>query len=106
MSSVGRTLGDGLMVEIDHGGGVVSRYAHCQRGALVKEGDQVDAGTVIATVGSSGLATVLLPPTLIVVNGKPVDPLKYLLSAHDSSTTATGEHVSGGSDPRDQQPQH
>jgi murein DD-endopeptidase MepM/ murein hydrolase activator NlpD len=97
---VGRTFGDGLMVSLDHGGGVVTRYAHCQK-ALVKVGDEVVAGSVIATVGSSGLATGPHVHFEVVVNGKPVDPLAYLVSAHDSTA---GDRISGGGGP--DQPQH
>ncbi|HEU4565413.1 MAG TPA: M23 family metallopeptidase [Gemmatimonadaceae bacterium] len=73
---VGRQLAAGLVVEIDHGGGVVSRYMHC-RSAVVKEGQQVVAGTTIATVGSSGLSTGPHLHWEVRVNGRAVDPLKY-----------------------------
>jgi murein DD-endopeptidase MepM/ murein hydrolase activator NlpD len=82
---VGRRLGDGLMVELDHGAGVVTRYAHC-RTTLVQAGDQVTAGTVIATVGRSGLATGPHVHFEVIVRGHPVDPLKYLVSSHDPGT--------------------
>src|SRR3954471_22763071 len=54
--SVGWRLGYGLTVELQHTGEVVTLYAHCEK-ALVKVGDSVKAGQVIALVGSSGLAT-------------------------------------------------
>ena len=46
----------GNMVEVDHGNGLVTRYAHCSR-RLAKVGDVVMKGAVIAEVGSSGRAT-------------------------------------------------
>jgi murein DD-endopeptidase MepM/ murein hydrolase activator NlpD len=46
----------GLMVEIDHGRGVRTRYAHLQN-AFVKQGDQVAFRQKIATMGSSGRST-------------------------------------------------
>ena len=46
----------GNMVEIDHGNGLVTRYAHCSR-RLVKVGDVVMKGAAIGEVGSSGRAT-------------------------------------------------
>jgi murein DD-endopeptidase MepM/ murein hydrolase activator NlpD len=98
---VGRSFGDGLMVELDHGGNVLTRYAHCQK-ALVKVGDEVLAGAVIATVGSSGLATGPHVHFEVVVNGKPVDPLAYLLSAHEPNATGTAEKAAGGPDQNNQ----
>jgi len=46
----------GNMVEIDHGNGLVTRYAHCSR-LLAKVGDVVMKGAAIGEVGSSGRAT-------------------------------------------------
>jgi murein DD-endopeptidase MepM/ murein hydrolase activator NlpD len=77
---VGRKLGDGLMVELDHGAGVVSRYAHCSA-VKVKVGDFVSFGDVIALVGSSGLSTAAHVHFEVRVRGEPVDPLKYLIQA-------------------------
>lgn len=74
--SVGRHLGAGLVVEIDHGNGVVTRYLHC-RSALVRAGETVPEGSIIATVGSSGLATGPHLHFEVLVNDEPVDPLRY-----------------------------
>ncbi|HEY9225338.1 MAG TPA: M23 family metallopeptidase, partial [Gemmatimonadaceae bacterium] len=52
--AVGRRLGFGLMIEIAHTGGVVTRYAHCHL-ALVHAGDSVAVGQAIGAVGQSGL---------------------------------------------------
>lgn len=46
----------GNLVEIDHGGGYVTRYAHCTK-ILVSKGQQVKAGNTIALVGSTGHST-------------------------------------------------
>lgn len=46
----------GNMIEIDHGNGLVTRYAHCSR-LLAKVGDVVMKGAAIGEVGSSGRAT-------------------------------------------------
>lgn len=46
----------GLTVIIDHGNGVATLYAHCSR-VYVSEGEKVEAGQVIAEVGSTGLST-------------------------------------------------
>jgi murein DD-endopeptidase MepM/ murein hydrolase activator NlpD len=77
---VGRKLGDGLMVELDHGNGVTSRYAHCSA-IKVKVGDFVSFGDAIAAVGSSGLSTAPHVHFEVRVRGEPVDPLKYLITA-------------------------
>lgn len=77
---VGRKLGDGLMVELDHGNGVISRYAHCSA-VKVRIGDFVSFGDVIAAVGSSGLSTAAHVHFEVRVRGEPVDPLKYLITA-------------------------
>jgi murein DD-endopeptidase MepM/ murein hydrolase activator NlpD len=77
---VGRKLGDGLMVELDHGNGVTSRYAHCSA-VKVRVGDFVSFGDAIAAVGSSGLSTAPHVHFEVRVRGEPVDPLKYLITA-------------------------
>jgi len=46
----------GLTVIIDHGNGIATLYAHCSR-VYVSEGEKVEAGQVIAEVGSTGLST-------------------------------------------------
>jgi hypothetical protein len=76
----GRKLGNGLMVELDHGEGVTSRYAHCSS-LKVREGDFVSFGDVIAAVGSSGLSTAPHVHFEVRVRGNAVDPLKYLITA-------------------------
>lgn len=80
VSFVGRKLGDGLMVELDHGNGVTSRYAHCSS-VKVRVGDFVSFGDIIAAVGSSGLSTAPHVHFEVRVRGEPVDPLKYLITA-------------------------
>lgn len=46
----------GYMVDIDHGGGYMTRYAHCSE-IYVSVGEKVYQGKVIAAVGSTGVAT-------------------------------------------------
>ena len=48
--------GYGKLVEIDHGNGITSRFAHLSR-ILVKPGDKVGEGTIIGRVGSTGRST-------------------------------------------------
>jgi Membrane proteins related to metalloendopeptidases len=74
----GLDKGFGLTVEIDHGNGIRTRFAHCSKLA-VKAGQQVTRGQLIAAVGSTGLSTAPHLHYEIHVNGEPVDPLKYVL---------------------------
>jgi murein DD-endopeptidase MepM/ murein hydrolase activator NlpD len=53
---VGWAGGYGRLIELDHGAGWTSRYAHLHT-SLVRVGQWVGAGAVIATVGATGLAT-------------------------------------------------
>lgn len=70
--------GYGLTVEIDHGNGIRTRFAHCSR-LSVRKGQQVTRGEMIAAVGSTGLSTAPHLHYEIHVNGKPVNPLSYVL---------------------------
>jgi murein DD-endopeptidase MepM/ murein hydrolase activator NlpD len=68
----------GNVIEIDHGNGIVTRYAHCSR-LVVRRGQRVQRGDLIAAVGSTGLS---VGPHLhyeIHVNGTAVDPLTYVI---------------------------
>lgn len=73
----GPRLGYGELVEINHGNGYVTRYAH-NADNLVAVGDTVKRGHVIARVGRTGRAT---GPNLhfeVLRNGLPVNPLTYI----------------------------
>jgi murein DD-endopeptidase MepM/ murein hydrolase activator NlpD len=74
----GMERGFGLVVEIDHGNGIRTKFAHCSRIA-VRVGQQVTRNQLIAAVGSTGLSTAPHLHYEIHVNGKPVDPLTYVL---------------------------
>lgn len=71
--------GYGNTLEIDHGNGIVTRYAHCSK-IDVKNGQRVTRGQRIAAVGSTGLATGPHLHYEIHVNGKVVNPLTYVLA--------------------------
>ena len=74
----GKEKGYGNVVEIDHGNGIVTKYAHCSR-LLVRKGQKVTRGEVIAAVGNSGLSTGPHLHYEIHINGRVVDPLTYVL---------------------------
>lgn len=67
----------GRMVEIDHGLGIHTRYAHL-KAIEVKEGDLVDYRAVIGKLGSSGRSTGPHVHYEVRVDGKAVDPMKFL----------------------------
>jgi murein DD-endopeptidase MepM/ murein hydrolase activator NlpD len=69
--------GYGIMVEIDRGNGLVTRYAHLSR-ALVDEGQEVAPGAVLGKMGSSGRSTGPHLHYEVRVDGEPVDPERYL----------------------------
>jgi murein DD-endopeptidase MepM/ murein hydrolase activator NlpD len=69
--------GTGNTVKVDHGNGIVTLYGHCSK-ILVKEGQIVEKGEVIAKVGSSGRSTGPHLHLEVQIYGTPVDPLQYL----------------------------
>lgn len=75
---VGWENGYGLTVELDHGYGVTTRYAHQSRTA-VRVGQQVKRGDRIGFVGSTGLSTGPHLHYEVIVDGRPTDPLKYVM---------------------------
>ena len=68
----------GKIVIIDHGYGIVTRYAHLYK-AVKKKGDRVKRGELIAMVGSSGRTTGPHLHYEVHLNGVPVNPEKYIL---------------------------
>lgn len=69
--------GYGLMVEINHGNGRSTRYAHASA-ILVKEGDTVTKGQTIALVGSTGRSTGPHLHFEVLQDGHEVNPLAFL----------------------------
>jgi murein DD-endopeptidase MepM/ murein hydrolase activator NlpD len=67
----------GKMLEIDHGNGLVSRYAHCSS-LLVKEGDFVVRGQQVARVGTTGRSTGPHLHFEVRLNGVPQNPARFL----------------------------
>ncbi|MDE3054104.1 MAG: M23 family metallopeptidase [Gemmatimonadota bacterium] len=97
---VGRRLGYGLVVELDHGGGVTTLYAHCQK-TLVHKGDYVAKGAAIATVGSTGLSTAPHVHFEVIVNGRHVDPMQYLIAPGEPPDSGPGSSYAAGDHDRE-----
>ncbi|MDY0109132.1 MAG: M23 family metallopeptidase [Candidatus Krumholzibacteria bacterium] len=75
--------GLGRLVKIDHGGGVVTVYGHLQE-AKVAKGQRVTRGEVIALSGSSGRSTAPHLHYEVLVGGRAVNPLTYILDTYAS----------------------
>ncbi|MEO3387389.1 peptidoglycan DD-metalloendopeptidase family protein [Mesorhizobium sp. CAU 1741] len=69
--------GYGRMVEVDHGHGFTTRYAHMSR-ISVKKGQDVDTSTILGEVGTSGRSTGPHLHYEVRRDGKPIDPLGFL----------------------------
>ena len=73
----GERYGYGRMVEIDHGNGYVTRYAHNKENK-VEVGEIIEKGQILALMGSSGWSTGPHVHYEVLRNGKPVDPKRYI----------------------------
>lgn len=73
--------GYGNTVTLDHGYGIVTKFAHASK-LLVRAGQRVARGQRIALVGNTGLATAPHLHYEVHVNGRPVDPLRYVMPDH------------------------
>ena len=68
----------GNMVKLDHGYGIETVYGHLAK-SLVKEGQRVKRGDVVALVGSTGLSTGPHLHYMVKKNGQALDPTKFIL---------------------------
>jgi murein DD-endopeptidase MepM/ murein hydrolase activator NlpD len=73
----GERYGYGNLVEINHGNGYVTRYAHAKE-VLVAVGDVVKKADDIALMGSTGRSTGPHVHFEVLLQGKSVDPAKYI----------------------------
>jgi murein DD-endopeptidase MepM/ murein hydrolase activator NlpD len=69
--------GYGILVEIDHGDGITTRYGHLSK-VLVKEGQKVEQGDVIALSGNTGRSTGPHLHYEVRRNNRAVDPMRFL----------------------------
>ena len=81
VTETGWESGYGNTITIDHGYSITTKFAHTSK-ILVHEGQRVTRGQRIALVGNSGLATGPHLHYEVHVNGRPVDPLRYVLPEH------------------------
>lgn len=74
----GYMSGYGQMVEIDHGYGFTTLYGHASK-LLVRVGQEVRRGDLIAQVGSTGIATSAHVHYEVRLNGRAQNPMNYVL---------------------------
>jgi murein DD-endopeptidase MepM/ murein hydrolase activator NlpD len=85
----GARSGYGNLVEIDHGKGYMTRYAHNER-TLVSVGQTVTRGQPIALMGSTGHSTGPHVHFEVLRNGRQVNPLAFIEQAKSQSQWAAG----------------
>ncbi len=77
----GKRWGFGKIVEIAHGNGYVTRYAHNSR-ILVSVGDTVEKGFQIAEIGSTGRSTGPHVHFEVMKDGRPINPVKFIQASN------------------------
>ncbi|MFV0644816.1 MAG: M23 family metallopeptidase [Sphingomonadaceae bacterium] len=82
VSFAGRKSGYGKVIEISHGNGLMTRYAHLSRFS-VTEGQKIPAGSVIGGIGSTGRSTGPHLHFEVRINDRAVNPRPFLESAPD-----------------------
>ncbi|MEC3950639.1 M23 family metallopeptidase [Sphingobium sp. HWE2-09] len=82
ISYVGQRQGYGNVVEVDHGNGLMTRYAHLS-GFNARVGQKVARGDTIARMGSTGRSTGTHLHFEVRVNGQAVNPRRFLEAAQD-----------------------
>ena len=82
--SAGYNRGYGNMVEIDHGGGLTTRFAHLSK-ILAKKGQKVERGDTVGQTGSTGRSTGPHLHYEIRVNGRAIDPMTFIRAGEELS---------------------
>ncbi|HFD17097.1 MAG TPA: hypothetical protein ENJ38_12450 [Rhodospirillales bacterium] len=85
----GRHPAYGLMVEVDHGMGIVTRYAHLKK-LLVKKGDKVDFRQPVGVVGNTGRSTGPHLHYEIRIDGEPLDPAGFIAAGRNLTLVFKG----------------
>jgi murein DD-endopeptidase MepM/ murein hydrolase activator NlpD len=78
----GRHSGYGLMIDIDHGFGITTRYAHLTR-LHVRQGERVSRGAHIGDMGCSGRCTGTHLHYEVRRNGDPVNPMTFITAGRN-----------------------
>jgi murein DD-endopeptidase MepM/ murein hydrolase activator NlpD len=89
VSFVGRKHGYGKVVEVSHGNGVLTRYAHLSR-FDARVGEEVEAGDLIAGLGNTGRSTGPHLHFEVRINDRAVNPRPFLETAQDVLKEARG----------------
>ena len=89
VSFVGRKSGYGKVVEIEHGNGLMTRYAHMSA-FKARVGQAVEPGDTIGAIGSTGRSTGPHLHFEVRVNGRAVNPRPFLEAAPDVLEEARG----------------
>jgi len=84
--------GYGNMIEIDHGDGLITRYAHASS-LLARPGELVERGQPIARVGSSGRSTGSHLHFEVRLAGQPLDPRLFLGSQRPAGPVVAATSV-------------
>ncbi|MBN2032340.1 MAG: M23 family metallopeptidase [Deltaproteobacteria bacterium] len=79
VASMGTDSGYGNLLVVNHGYGLITKYAHLDK-VLVKKGQAVERGQQIALVGNTGRTTGPHLHYEVHLNGVPVNPLHYILN--------------------------
>ncbi|WP_235589460.1 MULTISPECIES: M23 family metallopeptidase [Sphingobium] len=82
ISFVGQRSGYGNVVEVSHGNGLMTRYAHLS-GFAARVGQQVGRGAMIARMGSTGRSTGDHLHFEVRLNGEPINPRRFLDARKD-----------------------
>ena len=91
---------DGMLgkeVIVQHNGGLQSVYANLTDQVAVKEGEEIEAGTVIGAVGQSAQSELSLVPHLhfeMMKNGQPIDPMVTIQSSSSSGPSSSNTNSS------------
>lgn len=97
VSFVGTKSGYGNVVEVSHGNGMITRYAHMSRFAS-SVGQDVKAGDVIGRIGNSGRSTGPHLHFEVRINGNAVNPRPFLESAPDVLEEARAAFIANHAD--------
>ncbi len=89
VTSAGPDGGYGNMVEVDHGNGLATRYAHLSA-ITVTEGQTIQAGATVGRIGATGRATGPHLHYETRIDGEPVDPIRFLKAGARLFSEASG----------------